>query len=67
MPPTALPFPSIALGDFELHDTLGTGSFGRVRLVHHAAPPPNGTAYALKSLHKGLLLKLGQVMTLDCS
>jgi len=53
--------PPIKYNDLTPLAVLGEGSFGRVRLVHHAAPPPNGTAYALKSLHKGLLLKLGQV------
>jgi len=32
-----------------------------VRLILHPSPPPAGTPYALKSLHKGLLVKLGQV------
>ena len=42
MPPaaaTALPYPSIGLADFELLDTLGTGSFGRVRLVKFLPAP----------------------------
>jgi hypothetical protein len=42
MPPaaaTTLPYPTIALADFELLDTLGTGSFGRVRLVKYLPAP----------------------------
>ena len=47
----------------ELHPlaVLGEGSFGRVRLVKHPSPPPTGRPFALKSMHKGLLLKLRQV------
>ena len=58
MPPTALPFPNIALGDFELHDTLGTGSFGRVRLAKYLPKPG---FYALKILKKSEVIYLKQV------
>jgi len=57
-----LKYPSIALKDFELLDTLGTGSFGRVRLVKFlgdgGAPDPY---YALKILKKSEVIYLKQV------
>ena len=44
-----LPFPDIGLGDLELLDTLGTGSFGRVRLIKFGGAPAGKTQYyALK-------------------
>ena len=57
-----LPFPSIQLSDFELLDTLGTGSFGRVRLVKYL-PAQSGktTYYPLKILKKSEVIYLKQV------
>ncbi len=40
---------SISMEDLEIGETLGVGTFGRVRLVRHT---PTGTYYALKSLRK---------------
>jgi serine/threonine protein kinase len=42
------------LDDFEWHKTLGTGSFGRVRLVRHRR---TGGYYAMKCLKKAMLLE----------
>lgn len=42
------------LADFEWHKTLGTGSFGRVRLVRHVR---TGHFYAMKCLKKAMLLE----------
>ena len=39
----------IAIGDLEVGETLGVGTFGRVRLVRHS---PTGRYYALKTLRK---------------
>ena len=36
-----LKYPKIGLGDFEMLDTLGTGSFGRVRLVKFLQAQPS--------------------------
>jgi serine/threonine protein kinase len=52
-----LPTP-IALGDFELGVTLGTGSFGRVRFVTHKS---TGSFWALKMLKKAEVIRLQQV------
>jgi len=51
---------------FEIGDTLGTGTFGRVRLVAHPAPPGSNkhkfpSTYALKILKKSEIIKLKQV------
>jgi len=46
------------LADFEMLDTLGTGSFGRVRLVMYK---PDGKYYALKILKKSEVIYLKQV------
>jgi len=46
------------LEDFELLETLGTGSFGRVRLCKHK---PTGEYYAFKILKKKEILRLKQV------
>lgn len=48
------------LEDFELLNTLGTGTFGRVRLVklkHSPSLPP----FALKMLKKTVIIKLKQI------
>jgi len=47
-----------SLSDFEMKDTLGTGSFGRVRLVMYK---PDGKFYALKILKKSEVIYLKQV------
>jgi len=44
--------------DFDVKATLGTGSFGRVRLVRHTK---SGRVYALKMLSKALVLRTKQV------
>lgn len=46
------------LSDFELRETLGTGSFGRVRFAKHI---PSGKFYAIKILKKAEILRLKQV------
>jgi len=46
------------LSDFELKATLGTGSFGRVRLVRHKK---SDRVYALKMLSKSVVLRTKQV------
>ena len=57
-----LKYPNISLSDFELLDTLGTGSFGRVRLVKYAnAQPADGLYFALKILKKSEVIYLKQV------
>eukprot|EP01029_Cantina_marsupialis_P017125 TRINITY_DN3848_c0_g1_i1.p1 TRINITY_DN3848_c0_g1~~TRINITY_DN3848_c0_g1_i1.p1 ORF type:complete len:324 (-),score=85.45 TRINITY_DN3848_c0_g1_i1:645-1616(-) len=48
----------LALNQFELGVTLGTGSFGRVRFVTHA---PTKKIYALKMLKKCEVIRLQQV------
>ena len=47
-----------SLDDFELGVTLGTGSFGRVRLATRTA---DGTIWAIKMLKKGEVIRLQQV------
>jgi len=57
-----LKYPNISLSDFELMDTLGTGSFGRVRLVKFLqAPTGTPIYYALKILKKSEVIYLKQV------
>jgi len=57
-----LKYPNISLTDFELMDTLGTGSFGRVRLVKFLqAPAGTPIYYALKILKKSEVIYLKQV------
>jgi hypothetical protein len=51
-------FPHLKLPDLEQHATLGTGSFGRVRLCQHK---DDGKFYALKILKKTEVLYLKQV------
>jgi len=46
------------LSDFDVKATLGTGSFGRVRLVRHTK---YGRVYALKMLSKAVVLRTKQV------
>jgi protein kinase A len=49
---------SIKKSNFEMMQTLGTGSFGRVRLVREKA---TGKFYAMKILKKHDIIKLKQV------
>ena len=49
---------SAQVSDFEQRATLGTGSFGRVRLVKHTK---TGRVYALKMLSKALVLRTKQL------
>mmetsp|Transcript_41283 Transcript_41283/g.60771 ORF Transcript_41283/g.60771 Transcript_41283/m.60771 type:complete len:360 (-) Transcript_41283:432-1511(-) len=51
------------LEDFEMRVTLGTGSFGRVRLVKHSK---SGRMYALKMLSKALVLRTKQLDHILC-
>lgn len=46
------------LSDFELHKTLGTGTFGRVRMIKHVR---TGEYYALKISKKAAIIRLKQV------
>mmetsp|Transcript_45123 Transcript_45123/g.98599 ORF Transcript_45123/g.98599 Transcript_45123/m.98599 type:complete len:390 (-) Transcript_45123:108-1277(-) len=48
----------LAVEDFTLGKTLGTGAFGRVRFVTHEA---SGNHYALKTLKKAAIMKQKQV------
>eukprot|EP00824_Muranothrix_gubernata_P002596 TRINITY_DN13154_c0_g2_i1.p1 TRINITY_DN13154_c0_g2~~TRINITY_DN13154_c0_g2_i1.p1 ORF type:complete len:374 (-),score=97.59 TRINITY_DN13154_c0_g2_i1:117-1142(-) len=48
----------VTLGDFELLATLGTGTFGRVRLVKHKS---TGQFFAMKILKKVEIVRLKQV------
>jgi len=50
----------VCIADFEVLSTLGTGTFGRVRLVKLRNDPTN-TPYALKMLKKTAILELQQV------
>lgn len=53
----ALPSP-VALADFDIGVTLGTGSFGRVRFVTHKN---TGSYWAIKMLKKAEVIRLQQV------
>nr|CCA19967.1 cAMPdependent protein kinase catalytic subunit putat [Albugo laibachii Nc14] len=53
-----------SLADFEVLDTLGTGTFGRVRLVHLRNDPTK--FYALKILKKSEILRLQQLHHIKC-
>jgi protein kinase X len=62
-----------SLGDFELLATLGTGTFGRVRLVQlcgtsggTGASGPTGSFHALKILKKSEILRLQQLHHIKC-
>lgn len=50
--------PMLSFADFEVHRTLGTGSFGRVLLVLHR---PSGQYFAMKKLRKSDVVRLKQV------
>lgn len=46
------------LNDFYFISTLGTGTFGRVRLVKHRDDPPETLPLALKCLKKNEIIRL---------
>lgn len=46
------------LNDYHILSTLGTGTFGRVRLVKHRSDPPDADPLALKCLKKSAIIKL---------
>ena len=49
---------SFKLEDLQIHNTVGSGTFGRVRMVTHT---PTNVMYALKSMRKLKLIDLKQV------
>jgi serine/threonine protein kinase len=49
------------LNDFNFISTLGTGTFGRVRLVKHRDEPPESLPLALKCLKKSEIIRLKQI------
>ena len=49
------------LNDFNFISTLGTGTFGRVRLVKHRDDPPEVNPLALKCLKKNEIIRLKQI------
>lgn len=57
-PPAYVENPSFGLKDFELQDTLGTGTFGRVYLSKFQ---PSSKYYAMKVLKKSEVVRLKQV------
>ena len=59
----AMKFSDLSLADFELRDTLGTGSFGRVRLVKFISNQASkgDEFFALKILKKSEVIYLKQV------
>jgi hypothetical protein len=46
------------LNDFNFISTLGTGTFGRVRLVKHRDDPAEANPLALKCLKKSEIIRL---------
>ena len=50
--------PIIHMKDLKVHNILGVGTFGRVKLVVHK---PTDTPYALKCMRKGQIIALKQV------
>ncbi|KAL1926709.1 hypothetical protein VTP01DRAFT_5604 [Rhizomucor pusillus] len=60
-PPVYVPRPSFGLKDFELLDTLGTGTFGRVYLTKFKT---TNKFYAMKVLKKSEVVRLKQVQHL---
>jgi len=50
--------PPMKLDDLEVMRTLGTGTFGRVKMVRHK---PTDCAYALKCMRKGQMIAMKQV------
>jgi serine/threonine protein kinase len=49
------------LNDFNFISTLGTGTFGRVRLVKHRDQPEEDEPLALKCLKKSEIIRLKQI------
>ena len=49
------------LNDFHILSTLGTGTFGRVRLVKHRSDGSESEPLALKCLKKSAIIKLKQI------
>lgn len=49
------------LNDFKILSTLGTGTFGRVRLVKHREEGDEAEPLALKCLKKSAIIKLKQI------
>jgi len=49
------------LNDFKILSTLGTGTFGRVRLVKHREEADDIDPLALKCLKKNAIIKLKQI------
>lgn len=49
------------LNDFKILSTLGTGTFGRVRLVKHREENDEDDPIALKCLKKSAIIKLKQI------
>jgi protein kinase X len=49
------------LNDFKILSTLGTGTFGRVRLVKHREEKDEDDPIALKCLKKSAIIKLKQI------
>ena len=49
------------MNDFNFISTLGTGTFGRVRLVKHRDAPPEANPLALKCLKKNEIIRLKQI------
>ena len=49
------------LNDFQILSTLGTGTFGRVRLVKHRLDGTDKEPLALKCLKKNAIIKLKQI------
>ena len=49
------------LNDFHILSTLGTGTFGRVRLVKHRSDGSDTEPLALKCLKKSAIIKLKQI------
>lgn len=49
------------LNDFNFISTLGTGTFGRVRLVKHRDEPTEALPLALKCLKKNEIIRLKQI------
>ena len=52
------------MNDFHILSTLGTGTFGRVRLVKHRSDPKDGEPQALKCLKKSAVIKLVNLISL---